>query len=131
MGALSVGAKAIVEVVCNYLYLVVDGGPGPVGPLQGVRIYLRDCGVRRVLDMAEEDALQDRVRRLVVEFRTSERQITIDLVLLSLCCMVVSQEDGSVDSWVASEGLVRDGDGCGIGVSRRSMGPSVSSRTMW
>ncbi len=30
----SVGSEAVVEVVGDYLDLVIYGGPGPVGPLQ-------------------------------------------------------------------------------------------------
>ena len=68
--------------------------------------------------MAKEDALQDRVWRLVVEFRSSAWPVAIDLVLLLLRGIIVGQEYGAVDGWVAGECLVGNGDGRGLGAAQ-------------
>ena len=68
--------------------------------------------------MTEEDALQDRVWRLVIEFRSSERPVAIDLVLLSLRGMIVSQKYWAVDSWIAGECRVGDSDWCRLGAAQ-------------
>ena len=80
--------------------------------------------------MAEEDAFQDWVWRLVVEFRSSEWPIAIDLVLLSLRGVIVSQKYRAVNSWIAGE--------CQVGVpawGRAVPHPSVllfaSSQSRW
>ena len=121
----SVGSEAVVEVVGDYLDLVVYGDPGPVGSLQCVRIDLGDRGVRGVLDIAKEDALQDRVRGLVVKFRSSEWPVSIGLVLLFLRGIIVGQEYGAVDGWVAGECLVGNGDGRGLGAAQYLTGQST------
>ena len=72
--------------------------------------------------MAEEDALQDRVWKLVVEFRSSEWPIAIDLVLLGLRGMIVGQKYGAVDSWVQAWGRA---------VSHRSAVLFASSPSRW
>jgi hypothetical protein len=68
--------------------------------------------------VAEEDALQDRVWRLVVEFRSSEWPIVIDLVLLSLRGVIMSQQYGAVNSWVAGESQMGDGIWCRLGAAQ-------------
>ena len=80
--------------------------------------------------MAKENALQDRVRRLVVEFRSSEWPVAIDLVLLLLRGIIVGQEYGAVDGWVAGECLVR-ARAWDRAVSHRSEVLSASSQSRW
>ena len=75
--------------------------------------------------MAKEDALQDRVRRFVVELRSFEWPVTIDLVLLILRGIIVGQEYRAVDGWVTGECLVGNGDGRGLGAAQYLTGQST------
>ncbi len=121
----SVGSVAVVEVVGDYLNLVVDGSPRPIGPLQRVRVYLGDRCVGRFLYVPEEDTLEDRVWRLVVKLGSTERPVAVNRVLGVFSGLVVGEKHGAVDGLVSGYDLVRDSDGSGLRAPQSPTGQRV------
>ncbi len=75
--------------------------------------------------MPEEDTLEDRVWRLVIELGATERPVAVDRVLGVLSGLIVGEKHGAVDGLVSGNGLVRDSDGSGLRAPQSPTGQRV------